>query len=64
MRLEPYKTENGKTVTKSLQHLQNFVNALAFPGQKMLKQSQKAFADFINAIAFSGLKMLKHSQNP
>ena len=34
--------ENAKAFTKSLQHLQNFVNALAFSGLEMLKHLQNS----------------------
>ena len=43
-----------------------FVNALAFPSQKMLKHLQKvvnAVRSFVNALAFPSQKMLKHLQN-
>ena len=56
---------NAKAFTKSLQHLQNFVNALAFSGLEMLKHLQNSLQHlqlFVNALAFSGLEMLKHLQ--
>ena len=57
--------ENAKAFTKSIQHLQNFVNALAFSGLEMLKHLQNSLQHlqlFVNALAFSGLEMLKHLQ--
>ena len=59
------KPESAKAFTKPIQHLQNFVNALAFPSQKTLKHLQKSLQHlqlFVNALAFSGLETLKHLQ--
>ena len=38
--------ESAKAFTKPIQHLQNFVNALAFPSQKTLKHLQ----NFVSAV--------------
>ena len=56
---------NAKAFTKSIQHLQNFVNALAFPLLEMLNHLQNSLQHlqlFVNDLAFSGLETLNHLQ--
>ena len=45
--------ENAKAFTKSIQHLQNFVNALAFSGLEMLKHLQKSYSIYSFCKCFS-----------
>ena len=57
--------ESAKAFTKPIQHLQNFVNALAFSGLETLKHLQNSLQHlqlFVNALAFSSLETLKHLQ--